>query len=835
MPTPRNLPVSLLACLFFCATTVAQVAPPTSGAARDTFVKPGEAPPRDHSNKHYVSNRAPLAPSPFARLPIGHITPRGWLREMLELEASGMHGQLTQISRWCKFDGNAWVTGTGQGHSAWEELPYWLKGYGDLGHVLKDEKIKAETKKWVEGILASQREDGWFAPRELLTREQGKPDLWPPMLALNVMQSWHEATGDPRVLPFMARYFKWQLTVPDADFFLGPWMPPRAGDNLESVHWLYNRTGEKWLLDLAEKIHRRGANFTDRLTGTHGVNITQGFREPAQYWVQAKDEKFLRATYRNYEEIMGRYGQMPGGMFVADENFRPGFHDPRGGAEACSMVEFMHSFQMLTRITGDAVWSDRCEDVAFNSLPAAFTPDLKALHYITCPNQVRLDPHDKTPAIQNGGTMFSYSPGAVYRCCQHNVAHGWPYYAEEMWLATSDNGLCASLYGPSEVTAKVGDQGVEVKVTEETQYPFGDTITFKVSTSAPVTFPLYLRVPQWCEQAELRFPAAAGGVTPIEGYRVLEREWKDGDTVTFRLPMDIRVRRWAANANSVSIDRGPLTYSLAIGEKWERYGGSEQWPEWQVTPTTAWNYGLVLDEKDPAKSFEVVKKRWDKVPTNPLNRYDVELKAKAKKIPNWTVDHKGAVNPLQPSPVKSDDPEETVTLIPMGAARLRIASFPVIGTGPDARQWQKPQEPPKLPVTASHVWGGDTVEALVDGREPTSSGDQGIPRFTWWDRKGGTEWVQHDFAKPRKLTTSRVYWFDDRSSGGGCRVPTSWRLLYRDGPEGEWKPVKAKGPYAVAMDRYNAVEFEPVAATALRLEAKLQDAYSGGILEWQVK
>src|SRR5678815_231258 len=357
-------------------------------------------------------------------------------------------------------------------------MPYWLKGYGDLGYVLKDEKVMNETRKWVEGILASQREDGWFAPRDLLTRENGTPDLWPPMIALNVLQSWHEATGDERVLPFLTKYFRWELQLPDEKFLTGYWAKMRGGDNLESVYWLYNRTGDKWLLDLADKIHRHTADWTSGVINQHGVNITQGFREPAEYWMQAGDEKFLKATYRDYDDVFARFGQMPGGLFVADENFREGFTDPRGGFETCSMVEMMHSAEMLTRITGDAVWADRCEDVAFNSLPAASTPDLRALHYVTCPNQIRLDAADKSPAIQNEGKMFSYSPYQDYRCCQHNVSHGWPYFAEEMWLATADNGLCASLYAPSEVTAKVGDAGTEVRVALDTQYPFGETMEF---------------------------------------------------------------------------------------------------------------------------------------------------------------------------------------------------------------------------------------------------------------------------------------------------------------------------------------------------------------------
>src|SRR5688500_2394822 len=170
---------------------------------------------------------------------------------------------------------------------------------------------------------------------------------------------------------------------------------------------------------------------------------------------------------------MSIYGQVPGGMFGADENARDRYIGPRQGAETCSMVELMFSHEILLGITGNALWADRCEEIAFNSLPSAMTADLKALHYLTAPNQVQLDRRGKAPMIENGGDMFSYTPYEQYRCCQHNVAFGWPYFAEHLWMATADNGLAATLYAECSVKAKVGD-GTEVRIDEKTGYPFGD-------------------------------------------------------------------------------------------------------------------------------------------------------------------------------------------------------------------------------------------------------------------------------------------------------------------------------------------------------------------------
>jgi hypothetical protein len=776
----------------------------------------------------YTANRAPLLPSALCKLPISSITPRGWLENMLRLEADGMTGRLEEISPWCKFEGNAWASPTGEGDNGWEELPYWLKGYGDLGYVLKDETVIKGARKWIDGVLSSQREDGWFGPRNLLTGVDGKPDLWPNMLMLNALQSFYEATGDERVLPFMARYFRWELNYPEQDFLAGFWPNVRAGDNIESILWLYNRTGEKWLLDVAEKVHRRAADWTKGVASWHGVNITQSFREPAMHYIQAKDPKFLQAAERNYATVMGLYGQVPGGGFGADENCRPGYGDPRQGFETCSIVEFMHSFEMLTKITGDPAWADRCEEIAFNTFPASMTPDLKALHYLTAPNMISLDPGNKAPGIQNGGTMLSYSPYGVYRCCQHNVSHGWPYYAEELWLATADRGLCASLYAASEVTAKVAD-GTSVTIREQTEYPFEQTIRLRVSTAAPVRFPLYLRVPRWCAKAAVKVNAQAVSVTaePLS-YIVLDREWKNGDRVTLELPMEVSVRVWQKNKGAVSVDRGPLTYSLEIGEKWAKYGGTDGWPELALTPTTPWNYGLVLSPKSPASSLQVVAKAGP-VAAQPFTpeTTPVTIRAKAKRIPAWQADANGLISVLQQSPAQSDQPEETVTLIPMGCARLRIAAFPTVGAALEGQRWAAPPAPP----LASWCNPGDSVLAMNDGIEPANSNDQGIPRFTWWDHRGTKEWVQYNYDKPRKVSGVAVYWFDDTGSGS-CRVPKSWQLLYRDGEA--WKPVKAKGEFGVKRDTYNRVDFEPVSATGLRIEVELQPEVSGGILEWKV-
>ncbi|MBM4030386.1 MAG: transcriptional initiation protein Tat [Planctomycetes bacterium] len=817
------LGLATLACVLLAASVAS-----AGGEARVSCVK---APPLDKANAFYVSNKPPLAPSPFVKLPIGAITPRGWLRHMLELEAEGMTGRLTEISPWCKAEGNAWLSPEGKGHSPWEELPYWLKGFGDLGYVLRNERITAEARKWIEGIIGSQRDDGYFGPRSNLTHLNGKPDVWPNMIALNALQSFHEFTGDKRVLGLMAKYFKWQFGVPEADFLLPFWQQQRAGDNLESVYWLYNRTGDADLLKLAAKIHRRMARWDQGVANHHCVNFAQCFRSPALFWMQAKDDKLRLAPYRNYDTFMGEFGQQPGGTYGADENARKGYTDPRQATETCGMVEYMHSFQMLLKVTGDPLWADRCEEIAVNSFPCSQPPDQKGLHYLTAANQPRLDRRNHAPGIQNGGDMFSYNPHG-YRCCQHNVSHGWPYYAEELWLATPDNGLCASLYAACEVEAKVGD-GTTVKIAETTAYPFGEVVGLAITAAKPIRFPLYLRVPRWCAAPTLMLNGK-----PLEvkaeplAFLAVEREWKDGDKLELTLPTKLSVRVWAKHGGAVSIERGPLAFSLKIGEEWRKYG-SDPWPGFEVFPTTPWNYGLELDPANPEKSIEVepVNKPVSLQPFTP-EAAPITLRAKARKVPQWGFDRHALCATLQPSPAFTSEPLEEVTLIPMGCARLRISVFPTVSDKADAHKWAE-QPQPAYVASASHCHPGDTTDALCDGQLPKSSIDRSIQRMTWWDHKGTAEWVAYRFPKPRTLTWSDVYWFDD-TGVGGCRVPASWRLLSKEG--NDWREVKlAEGSsYGVAKDAFNKVAFEPITTSELRLEVKLQPAFSGGILEWRV-
>ncbi len=645
-----------------------------------------DRPPVEGGNSFYSPNRAPLRSVPLLKLPITAFTPGSWLKKSLELQRDGLAGNLGEISVWLTKQDNAWLNKEGKGKYGWEEVPYWLRGYARIGYALRDPKMLEETKLWIEGTLNSQRDNGDFGPMH--NHGKGFRDLWAQMLMLQVLQTWYEYSNDARVLPFMTRYFRWQMTIPDAQFLKDYWENSRGGDNLASVYWLYNRTGDAFLLELATKIDRNTANWrrVGHLPNWHVVNIAECFREPATYYQQSGKASDLAASYHVFDFVREKYGQVPGGLFGADENARPGHDDPRQAAETCAMVEQILSNSILTGITGDPKWVSNTENVAFNTMPAAHLADYRALRYLTAPNMAVSDAKNHAPGFANEGPFQLMNPFSN-RCCQHNHASGWVNFLESTWMATQDNGLASLIFSEGKVTAKVG-KGTEISITSTTKYPFEDSVTLEVQTPSEVEFPLYILIPEWAKGATVKvgsdtFKGEAGK------YVRLQRSWKSGDKVLIKTPMKTSVHVWDQMQNSVSVNYGPLTFSLKIQERfvkadatvttqwdsgWQPGADASKWPAYEILPTTPWNYGL------PQKAtFKINRRAW---PTNDipftLEGTPLEITTTGRRIPSWGIDEFGLVGILPKSPVIVDTESENITLVPMGAARLRISSFPQV-------------------------------------------------------------------------------------------------------------------------------------------------------------
>ncbi len=509
---------------------------------------------------NYMHNRAPLRPTAFLDLPPGAIEPRGWLRDQLEIQAEGLSGHLDEF--WPDVGAQSgWLGGSGE---SWERGPYYLDGLLPLAYLLKDERLIAKTQPWIEWALASQGKNGQFGPRI-------NEDWWSRMIMLKVLTQYAEATGDQRVIPFMTKYFQYQAAHLKERPLTG-WSQARGGENMLCVTWLYNRTGDAFLLDVLDVLHAQSFDWTDIFTHfpfwrpqtapydlrAHVVNIAMALKEPALYWLYSGTTLYYEAAWRGIQNLTTYHGQV-NGMFSGDEMLA-GTH-PSQGTELCAVVEYMFTLENLVRIFGDGLYADLLEKVTFNALPATISQDWRSHQYDQQVNQVSCTLAKRNwTANGDESNLFGLEPN--YGCCTANMHQGWPKFASHQWMATPDGGLAAISYAPCRVSALVAN-GKPATLTVDTNYPFEEYVAISIELAQPTRFPIKLHIPGWCDAPLLQVNEERIEIIDrTDDYFTIEREWQHGARLRLTLPMPIAIERRGQGA--LCIQRGPLVYALPV-------------------------------------------------------------------------------------------------------------------------------------------------------------------------------------------------------------------------------------------------------------------------------
>jgi hypothetical protein len=624
-----------------------------------------------------VPHREPLAKIPFLPLPLGSVRARGWLQTQLELQRDGLTGRADSVLPGLDHASSAWLNPQLEKGEDWEKGPYYVKGLVPLAFTLQDEQLKARAAVWVEAILASQQHDGFYGPRN--------NDWWPRMVTNYLLRDYYEATSDERIPCFLAAYYTHlKKHLPGRP--LKEWGRARAGDEIDTIFWFYNRTGDDSLLKLADLLYAQAypwheifakntflANPND-FHPKHAVNVAQALKGPTVYWQRSGSPAHRNAYQAAIDHLAADHGTSfginTGTEFVSGRSTVE-------GVELCAIAEKMLSCATVLRILGDPTIGDELELLAFNALPAALSKPFRQHVYYTLANNVaaprglvgyEIDYDDaRTPAPRSGCP-----------CCCYNLHMAGPKLVQNAWAATPAGGLAALAYLPSEVTAQVAD-GAHARIMCTTNYPFEESVALTVNVDRPTQFPLHLRIPAWCERPVVRINRIRPPTQQPRRFVEIDRTWTDGDTVELEFPMLMTTRR-SAN-NSLSIRRGPLVYSLAMEEKWSVVDPSKQpgFESFAVSSPTPWNYALKIDDNNPSASTEVSTRP---IASNPFEtgKATPTITVLAKRVDGWRLRHDGLVAHDPPlSPLESNVPLEKIKLVPFGSQMLRITDFPVLG------------------------------------------------------------------------------------------------------------------------------------------------------------
>ncbi|WJS93833.1 glycoside hydrolase family 127 protein [Flavobacterium johnsoniae] len=641
----------------------------------------------------------------FDEIPLGQIKPSGWLKDQLLVMSHNSTGHIDETYKKIQ-DDNGWLGGKGDG---WEETPYWLDGAVPLAYQIDDKALKEKVLKYINWTIDNQRPSGYFGPITKWERETGNKvdvqnsdkgeDWWPKMVMLKVIQQYYTATNDKRVLPFMTKFFDYQMKTLDKSPIgkWTDWSASRGSENIQIVQWLYTINKDKNLLALAEKIKQQSFEWSKWLGNRdwviaaavnpngehwmrrHGVNVAMALKEPAENYLRTGDSTYLKNLKTGFNDLMTLHG-LPNGIFSADEDLHG--NAPTQGTELCAIVEAMYSLEDIIGITGETSYMDALERATFNAMPSQTTDSYNEKQYFQMANQIE---------IQRGVYAFSLpfdrqmnnvlGARSGYTCCYANMHQGWTKFTQHLWYRNKNNGIAALIYSPNVLSTTVGTQNEKITITENTQYPFNENIDFQMEMKKAVQFPFQLRIPSWCTNAEIFINNQKVDFTAKDGIVTLDRKWNNKDKLTLKLPMKVNASSWADN--SKVIERGPLVYALKMNENWSKDTQKEEGEYFTLSSTSNWNYGLLEESvKNLDKDVEVKQLglkenfKWN------LANAPIELSIKSKQIPDWK-----AVNGLAYLPVSGRDGvykgnvnnvQETITLVPIGFTKLRIVAFPLV-------------------------------------------------------------------------------------------------------------------------------------------------------------
>lgn len=596
------------------------------------------------------------------------IKPHGWIKKQLEIQLNGLGGNLDKV--WPDVRDSAWVGGNCEG---WERVPYWLDGFIPMAYLLQNEDAITRAKRYVNAILDRQQEDGWICPCTLEERE--KYDLWSYFLIGKVLAQYCEFFEDARAEDALRRAMKCLFELLKAEKVkLFGWGKFRYYECMIPLRYLYDKKAEGWILEFGELLCAQGEDYDkykDAWTRplfkwtqyTHIVNLCMRFKQWAV--VGKLLDRPVAEEAEEYWQLLEKYNGMPVGVFYGDECLGGKLNNH--GAELCSVVELMYSCELLYAITGDPVWADRLEKMAFNALPATISDDMWTHQYVQMTNQISCIRFPGKSIFRTNGReahMFGLEP--EFGCCTANHVQGWPKLVTSNFLHAEDGVRIMSLL-PSELSTEI--DGVPLRVRIDTEYPFRFTAKVQITAEQKLHTAIHIRVPAFAKSCTL-------DGKPQYGPEIVICRDFDG-TSEFEIRLTDKPRMVERPYSLNCVEYGPFVFALPIEAEYKMYEYVRKdverkapYCDYELYPKSEWRYAFA------DSVFSVEETEGSDVPFD-SHAPRLKIKSHLCRI-NWEhaegFEHVSAVAPRSAIAIGA---AEEISLIPYGCAKLRMTEMPM--------------------------------------------------------------------------------------------------------------------------------------------------------------
>lgn len=608
------------------------------------------------------------------------IKAEGWMKEVLTTQRNGLTGHI-QVAG-APFDKEGWGDAAQKKMDRWEDFEqtgYWADGALRCGYFIDDQELVRRVKEWVDFQIDHPKEDGFIGP--------DLHNLWPHVVFFRVIMAEYSRNPSPRIVKALSNHYKNAARSQTLIKTGGPeWdFNERTMLHIEMLCWLYQQTNDSFFIDKAEDTYKvfcsRKSPFTmqaflsDEVPVVHSVSSFETLKIPVILYISTGKKEYLDAAIHGIQKVYKYHGLadgIPSGNEAHDGNMPNEVH------ETCCVSDAQWALGYFLQATGDVQWADLMEKICFNAAFSVVWKDFKSLQYYSSPNQVIARNNSSSCMYVGGQDRIAYKVAHGPACCNGNMNRMIPLFCSRQWMKKGDNGIVATLYAPSSYTTKLKGSKNEITIQEETNYPFEETIRFKMQMKRSTAFSFWLRIPQWCKEASITINGQDTQIVCHAGtFAEVQRKFSNGDIIELKLPM--KAKSVSMPYAGVAFERGPLVFSLNVKAKEEitetREHKGIKFQSRILTPLSEWNYAPVDTETIEVVNSNDYNDLWNPETT------PVRLKVKAVTVRNWQL-YRDNFTPYMPSVILKGE-EKVLELVPIGTTVLRMTVFPDITRIPE--------------------------------------------------------------------------------------------------------------------------------------------------------